>query len=285
MQNTISAQIVMKLWNEDLKLQKEKVTWKEKTTKTILKTKNKKADYVFSKESIDKNGKKTTLFFKEDGTLKGKNFTYSPDDSTEIFETTEGDKEVQKFNENGFLTSKKWTYPDGSKDEELFHYQDNNLVEIVNKDMFETVSEKLYYQNNKLVKIESLDEEKNVVMQQKFIYKNNILVEKQRIQNNIINKRVYYNYNENGQLISKTEDKINRFSEEKMPPEEYIYTYHDNKKLKEAKWIIYTDIQKSGIKYESSELYNENGLLIKEESNDYKSDIEENTTYIYTYKF
>lgn len=284
-QSSVMGQFVLYLWKESLVLKKENIQWVEKSTFETVIEDGIKAEYLFSKIEISEDGKRNVTLFDRAGNIKEVNVGYFENEFLEVFETKDGDKEIKKYDENENLISETWMYPDGSKDELIFTYENNKLVKIVETDEFGTAMEELKYEDGKLSQIISIDEDGEEVMERKFLYDDEGKIEEtQRFQDGEINKRVLYTYDENNRLMLKEERAINRLNGGIMPPEQYEYYYDDNGILKEEVWLIFKDQDREKLRYRSITEYNEYGLEIKEYAIDYKDKSEEITRYEYKMK-
>jgi len=158
-------------------------------------------------------------------------------------------------------------------------------VKISEKDEFGMTWERLIYEGDNLVKIESFEGKKKKVMERLFIYnEQNQLTEQQRIQKKKINKQTYYTYDDKGRLSKKVISATNRLTGNMMSPEEWTYSYYENNQIKEERITTYYDEEKTEIKREFIELYLENGLLSKEISTDNHDETKNEITYEYKLK-
>lgn len=279
-----SAQLVIRHWNESLQLdfQKEEL-WKEKTIyRTEINSEVTKKHKSFHTQ-IDANGTRTNTVFDKSEKVESTSKTLYPDGQTEITEFDDGNVESKKYNEEGKLIEERWKYPDGSEDLKYYEYENGLLVKIRVEDDFGKTWEKLVYENGKMTMIESYKGKKKLLMQQRFTYADGLLTKMERIQKKEVNKVVYYQYDEQGRLNYVEEEKINRLTGRKMGPEIYTYTYHPNDKLKEKKWLIYLNEEKSELKYEYVDQFDEQGLLIQEVAKNYVKGTEEITDHVYTF--
>lgn len=281
--NSTKGQLVPELYNDKLTYTKKALPWNEKVTTIIEIEKGKEQKYIISKVEVDENGAKTHTFYNDNGSVKEVNTSFFENDRLHIYSTKDGNKEEIRYDENGNITSIKWTYPNGSIDESTYSYKDSNLVKIVEKDPFDTYTEVLNYENEKLIEILSIDEDGTTIMTRKFSYNRNGKIKKmERVQDDQINKTVHYSYDDSNRLVLKEEKKLNRFTGVTMPPEIREYTYHNNGVLKEDKWTIFANKNRTIIKDLYSTEYNELGLEIKETIKDF-SDLSEQI-YLYHYK-
>ncbi len=283
-QNLLMGQLVLYLWKENLQLKKEQYIWFEKTTHVTEIKEGNKIDYPISKIEIGKDDKRKITLYDKNGDITEENIAYFENEFLEIFESKDGNKEIRKYDANENLISEVWIYPDGSKDEKRFTYENGLLIKIVETDEFGSATEELKYTDGKLSSIFSI-EDGEIIMERKRLYDSEgKITETQRIQEGAINKRTFYKYNEKNQLILKEEETINRWKGGKMPPEIYKYQYHTNGILKEERWIVYKEERKEDIKYESITTFNDLGLEIKGVSKEYDENFEEITTYEYKIK-
>ncbi|MGB1204302.1 MAG: hypothetical protein ACPG5B_01580 [Chitinophagales bacterium] len=277
-------EIIPYLWNENLNLKKEKYIWFQKEAHMLATNEGKTSCYLLSKVEIYEGNTKKITLYDEKGIIENVHKIYMKNDFCEIYKLESGHEGTKHYDENENLISEIWVNPNGTKEERYFFFKDNKLVKIIEKDVEDTYTEVLKYNNNgSLQQILSLNTIGKILMERKMIYDNEgKILETQRIQNGTINKSVFYKYNTDNKLLKKEEEKINRLSERKMPPEIFEYEYHQNGVLKEKRWIIYKDENRIDKKYEAISVYNELGLEIKKSGKHYIKNWEETT--IYTYK-
>lgn len=283
-QSTISAQFAIQLWNEnlvhELKIEEEKI-WTEKLE--CAKENDETSNCV--KWLITPEGEEQLIARNEAGEEYIHAKIYFSDKKTQVSEINGGDKEVKKYNENGYLIEKTWVYSTGSEDLTSYEYEGEKLVKISEKDDYGLTWERLIYEGDNLVKIESYEGKKKKVMERHFIYnEQNQLVKQQRIQKKKTNKQTYYTYDEKGRLLKKEINAINRLTGNLMGPEDWTCTYYDNNQIKEERITEYYDEEKTEVKREFIELYLENGLLSKETIRDRHDGSEQETTYEYKLK-
>lgn len=247
--------------------------------------KKKKINYTVSKATINKNKVREITYYDQAGNIKSVDSIYYKTQNLEIYKSEDGNIEETHYNENNHKTYIKWTYPNGAIDEKFYNYKDEKLVEIIEKDPFDTYRETLNYYDGKLDEILSLDEDGSIIMRRKFIYnENGTIAEVQRIQDDEINKSILYTYNETSQLILQEESKINRFTGAIMPPERREYIYHKNGILNEETWTIYFDRDYTKLADQYITQYNEMGLKTKEITKDFRDGSEQIYEYRYSMK-
>lgn len=280
------AQLTPYLWVDELSLKKEIPVWIEKTSTLTEIKEGVKKSYLFSKRKFVEEGKQEFITYTKEGKIKDISHIYYEDEFTQVLKTEEGDVEIKKYNKDYNLVSEIWNYPDNSKDVKEFFYENGKLVKIIEKDEFETSIEVLQYENDKLSAIlSSIGKRKKVIMKRLFFYdEEGKLSEMHREQKKEVNKKVFYSYNNKGQLILKEEKKINRLTGNMMMPEITDYSYYDNGVLKEENWIVYANEEETEKKYETITTYNNKGIVVKDFYKDYKSDFTEITEYSYKFK-
>ncbi len=281
-QNILISQIVPYLWTENLELKKEQFIWNEKITHVTEISDGVRIDYPLSKVVITKDGKREITLYDRDGAIREVNTAYFENELLEVYQTRNEGKELRQYDENNNLVSEVWIYPDGSRDEKSFTYENSVLTKITARDEFGVALEELIYEDNKLSSIISIDEDGEIIMERRRIYgSEGRIIESQRVQDGEINKRTFYRYNEKDQLVLKEEEKINRFIGAKMPPETIEYQYHTNGVLQEERWLVFNDEHGEAIKYETISIYDERGLEIKDVYKEYDENFEEITNYEY----
>jgi len=281
----VSAQFTPQLWNDNLKLKKENVSWISKTTYQKEIADGITKEYKFSEISIAPNENRKITTYNVSGEIISIGTINFENPNLEVYKSQDGDKEVREFDADNNLISEKWTYSDGSSDEKIFTYENGQLVQIIQKDEFDIYREELKYEEKLLSQILSIDESGEVVMERKLSYNDfGSISQIQRIEDGEVNKLVSYIYDDSNKLLQKIEDKVNRFTGAAMPQEVYDYVYHKNGVLKQETWTIYKNVGKTEIRDIFITEYNDIGLEIKEVCKDFSEYSEETLTYKYRMK-
>jgi len=278
------------LWHPkvDLKKQTPK-TWKRMDIYHHEKSKATNQTYLFSRYKTRKNGLLNQIItFRSSGEIVSTIQLEYPNENEEIsMETARGEsrgKNIQRFNDNGMLIEEIATYPYGGTDRTQYFYDEKNrLIQVIQKDDDgDTTWEELIYKNDQLFKIETKNNDGGSLFRG-FMYNEKGLLEKMiRMQNELVNLEVQYFYNEKNQITIENHESVNRIKGGKNSLMTTEYDYHPNGQLKTETFKI-IDTYKSQTKSKSMETFDENGLMLKDESWDYLK--EEHDIYEYKYQF
>ncbi len=195
-----------------------------------------------------------------------------------------GEKETKKFGNRGELIEETWLNTDQTIDTKTLEYEDNKLISIKEKDGIDNPSKKLFYNQQRLIRVKSYQDRKLILTQELKYNHENLVVEIVNTDNKKTIKRIDLIYNDANKLIQSIEKPVNFSKSNNIQIELIEYSYHNNGKLKRRLLSIFDDESLSNLNYRYQEDFNESGLVIDEIESKLLHDLKIHRKYRYILK-
>ena len=279
------------LWNPSLGLGKEEPKiWKELRIFHEVISKEAQYKYLSSLYELreDRRLQKLTTYNLHGEEVEHMLMEYT-DEFTEIthhhnVRNNETYKDSRHFNERGLLIKHVEETRYGGIDKTTYEYDEKDRllnIAMIDEDGDQTW-EKFIYLNDQLFKIETSNSD-GLTLFRGFIYHEDGKLEKMiRMQNELIDVEQSYLYNEKGERIREMHQSVNRNTGKKNMLMSTEWDYHENGKMK-LEIFRGMDSYKGKTAFDSKDLYDEKGLLMKSYAID--NDDEKEDIYEYIYAF